>query len=91
MVRDISITQARHELTEFPKRLAKDPGPIAITRRGKPVLALLPWEFYESLIETLEIMADPKLMQMLRADIDAIKQGKKIKAVSWEGAKKNLI
>ena len=59
MIRDIPITTARHELTSLPERLERDPGAVAITRRGKPVLAVMPWELYEALIETLEILGIP--------------------------------
>jgi prevent-host-death family protein len=52
MIRDIPITTARHEITSLPERLEKDPGAVAITRRGKPVLAVMPWELYEALMET---------------------------------------
>ena len=48
MHKDIPMTEARHELTSLPERLAKEPGAIAVTRRGKPVLAVMPWDLYES-------------------------------------------
>ena len=44
MTKDIPITEARHELTSLPERLADQDGAVAITRRGKPVLAIMPWE-----------------------------------------------
>jgi hypothetical protein len=31
---------------------------VTITRRVRLVLAVLPWEFYESIIETLDILGD---------------------------------
>jgi len=87
MLNDIPITEARHELTSLPERLAKNPGAVTLTRRGKPVLAVMPWGFYESLMETMEIMSDEKLMSMLRRGIRDVRQGK---GVSWEKAKKDL-
>lgn len=87
---DIPITQARHQLTSMPGRLAKDKGAVAITRRGKPVLAMMPWDLYESIIETLEIMEDKELMDVLRKDIQALKQGKKIKTTPLEKVKQKL-
>jgi hypothetical protein len=35
-----------------------------ITRRGQPVLAVLPWEFYESITET------PKALRASLEDLD---------------------
>ncbi len=75
MLKDIPITEARHEITSLPERLAKTPGAIAVTRRGKPVLAIMPWDLYESIIETLEILGDQELMSALRQGIKDIEEG----------------
>lgn len=87
MPKEIPITQARHELTSLPKRLAKEPRAVAVTRRGKAVLAVMPWELYESIVETLEIMGDEGLMATLRQGIKEIGEGK---GISWEEAKGEL-
>jgi prevent-host-death family protein len=87
MLKDIPITEARHELTSLPERLAKEPGAIPVTRRGKPVLAILPWEFYESLMETLEIIGDESFMKTLRQGIKEAGEGR---GIPWEKAKKQL-
>jgi antitoxin YefM len=76
MLKDIPITEARHEITSLPERLAKSPGAIAVTRRGKPVLAIMPWDLYESIVETLEILGDQDLMAALRQGIKEIEEGK---------------
>lgn len=86
-MKDLPITEARHELTSLPRRLGKTNGAVTVTRRGKPVLAILPWEFFESIIETLEVMADRSLMESLRQGIRELKAGK---GISWERAKKEL-
>ena len=63
---ELTITKARHALLDLPERLAKTPDKaVSITRRGRPVLALLPWELYESLIETLEVLSDPAHAQAI--------------------------
>jgi prevent-host-death family protein len=87
MYKDIPITEARHELTSLPERLAKEPGAVAVTRRGKPVLAVMPWELYESIVETLEIMGDKDLMAALRKSIKEAEEGK---TISWETVKAKL-
>jgi antitoxin YefM len=76
MLKDIPITEARHEITSLPERLAKSPGAVAVTRRGKPVLAIMPWDFYESIVETLEILGDQDLMAALRQGIRDIEADK---------------
>ncbi len=72
-MKDITISKARDELTSLPKKLSKNHETVAVTRRGKPVLAIMPWELYESVVETLEIMGDEKLMTSLRESIKDIK------------------
>jgi antitoxin YefM len=87
MRKELPITEARHALTSLPERLAEDPGTVAITRRGKPVLAVMPWDLYESIAETLEIMGDDELMAALRQGIKEIEAGK---GVSWQQVKREL-
>jgi antitoxin YefM len=87
MLKDMPITTARHELTALPEILEKDPGAVTITRRGKPVLAVLPWDMYETLLETLEVLGDPELMEALRQSLQEIEAGQ---AIPWEDAKRTL-
>ena len=46
-----------------------------MTRRGKPVLALMPWELFESIVETMEIMGDAEMMETLRRSIRDVQEG----------------
>ena len=87
MVKDMPITTARHELTSLPGLLEKDPGAVTITRRGKPVLAVLPWEMYETLLETLDVLGDPELMEALQHSLQEIEAGQ---TMDWEDAKRAL-
>jgi antitoxin YefM len=86
-MKDIPITEARHELTSLPERLVEEPGAVAVTRRGKPVLAILPWDLYESILETLEILGDKEQMAALRKGIEEITKGK---GIPWEKARRPL-
>ena len=60
---------------------------VTITRRGRPVLAVMPWEFYESIVETLEILGDPQMVTALRESLEDLKRGR---VVSHAEAKKRL-
>ncbi len=40
------------------------------------MLAILAWEDYEALVETLDIMGDPEAMEQLRVSAEQIKAGK---------------
>jgi PHD/YefM family antitoxin component YafN of YafNO toxin-antitoxin module len=60
---------------------------VEVTRRGKPVLAVMPWDLYEAIAETLEVMGDEHLLAGLRQSIREIEQGK---TISWDEAKQEL-
>ena len=64
MSHTLSIMEARKQLTSLPETLVHNGqlDVLEITRRGKPVLAVLPWELYEAVSETLEVMGDKELM-----------------------------
>jgi antitoxin YefM len=83
------IIEARRKLTSLPEQFEEEEGleVVAVTRRGRPVLAVMPWEFYESLTETLEVIGDEELMKQLRQSIAELKAGK---AIPWHEAKREL-
>ncbi len=87
IIHKIPIIKAREKLTSLPEELEQNPGAITVTRHGEPVLAILPWALYESLVETLEILGDEELMAALRRSIREADEGK---AISWKRAKKEL-
>ncbi len=84
---EITMVDARRDLTKLPERLESRAGPVTVTRRGKPVLAIMAWEDYEAILETLEILSDKDAVQQLRRSIREVKSGK---AIPWEKAKGRL-
>jgi antitoxin YefM len=82
-----SISEIREEITRLPEHFAQEPEAIAVTRHGKPVMAILPWELYESLMETLEVMSDPELMAAFRQGVKELEEGK---GRPWEEVKRDL-
>ena len=48
---------------------------VALTRHGKPVLAVMPWDLFESIMETMEIMGDVDMMAALRQGIEDVREG----------------
>ena len=84
----LTISEARRALLDLPERLSRLPErAVTITRRGRPVLAVMPWEFYESLVETLDVLSDPDMASELRASLDDLKHGR---LIGNEEAKKRL-
>ena len=89
MTRTMPIIEARKRLTSLPEEFEKEPETeaVAVTRRGRPVLALMSWDVYESIVETLEIMGDSGLMADLRRGIREAEEGR---TIPWERVKKDL-
>jgi prevent-host-death family protein len=59
----MTVTQAQ---SQFP-RLCRQSRRVLVTRRDKPVSVLLPIADYEALMETMDLLSDPKAMKLLRA------------------------
>ena len=83
------IIEVRKRLTALPEELEHEPlaVAVAVTRRGKPVLALMTWDLYESIVETLEIMGDEDLMAALRKGLNQADQDE---TVAWDTVKAEL-
>jgi antitoxin YefM len=77
MIKTMPIAQVRKELNQFPDMFAAEPeaSALAVTRRGKPVLALMPWALYEGISETLAVLGDEALAEALREGIRQLDMG----------------
>ena len=59
----MTVTKAQSGLP----KLCRSKKAVLITTHNKPVSVLLPMEDYEALIETMDLLANPKAMRTLRA------------------------
>ena len=88
MQKELSIVEARNRLTQLPEFLEQEEAhSVTITRRGKPVLAVMSYDLFDSILETLEVMSDPELMAQLRQSIREADEGK---LVEWETVKQEM-
>ena len=71
----MAITEARKKFMKLPDQAAKDQI-LAVTRRNKEVMAVMSWELYEGLLETIEVLSDPELIKHLRTAMDDVKAGR---------------
>jgi prevent-host-death family protein len=85
MAKYLPITEARQKLLELPDEIIDEP--VIITKHGKPVMAAMSYEQFESLLETLSILSDAKFAQRLQ---ESIAQAERGEAISWEDAKVKL-
>ncbi|MCK9459015.1 MAG: type II toxin-antitoxin system Phd/YefM family antitoxin [Proteobacteria bacterium] len=75
---EMSMSEARKALATLTDEMTTRSPAVAITRRGKPVLAVMNWELYESIVETLEVMADDEMAAALRASLREVAQGRTV-------------
>jgi prevent-host-death family protein len=87
MINTMSLKDLRPGLPKVIKRIDDRLDRYVITKRGKPVVVMLSIDDYESLMETLDILADPKAMAGLKAGEADVRQGK---TRSWEDVKRSL-
>jgi PHD/YefM family antitoxin component YafN of YafNO toxin-antitoxin module len=83
------MNEARRRLAQLLDDLTQGAHPdvAIITDCGAPVLAILPWEVYDSMLETLEILGDPEQMSELRRGMQDVTEGH---TESWETVKARL-
>ncbi len=90
MESSMPIMEVRKQLTKLPQAFAEAQGTapvVSVTKRGKPVMALMSWEMYEAMVETLEVIGDEDLLKSLKKSIREIKAGK---LISLSAVKKEL-
>ncbi len=92
--RTLSISEAQKELTRLPEQFEEGSEAVTVTRYGKPVMTILPYSTYKSLLEaiealqeTIEILQDKDLMSAFHESVEALQRGE---TVDWEDAKREL-
>jgi len=87
MVNTVTLKALRPELPKVIDRIDGKMDRYVVTKRGKPVVVMLSIEDYESLLETLDILADPDAMAGIRKGEADIRRGK---TRSWASVKASL-
>jgi len=86
MVKQLSISETRKRITSLEDDLSFN-DTISVTNHGKEVFALLRWDTYESIAETLDIISDEALYNDLKI---GIKQFENDSLIDFEDFKKSL-
>lgn len=85
-MKTMQLSEARKAFTRLPDELDEEQEALTITRRGKPVLAVLPYAAYEEMVETLETMT------ALSEGVRQVEAGERLEdMLDWESALKGLI
>ena len=83
----LSISEARKKIFDIAKQVQKPGQYFTLTEKGHPTAVVMSAEEYESIMETMEIMGDPKLMSDIKKAEEEYKKGE---YVTWEDLKKDL-
>ncbi len=71
----IDISEARRQLNTLGDRLSTEPV-IYVTRHNKAAFAIVDADYISALVETLEIMCDPKSYAMFQESLQDLRAGR---------------
>jgi prevent-host-death family protein len=72
----LPITKVKKEFLDVTKEMVEEESTITVTKNGMPVGVMMTLERYEGLLETIEILADPKVVKALPASERDFRAGK---------------
>jgi prevent-host-death family protein len=72
----LPLADVKNRLSEVVDRLEREHGRVIITKHGRPAAVVLSIEDLEGLEETLELLADPKVMRRIRKANAELAEGK---------------
>jgi len=75
-VEAISITDAKRHLLQVARNVADTGENTILTKRGKPYVVLMSAAEYESIMETLEILADQETLKDIQESEKDISEGR---------------
>ncbi len=82
----LPVTEFRTRALEAIRRVSRLGDELVITAKGKPTAVLISYDEWESIVETLAIKADKKLMAQIRTSLRFLRRGGKgipLEKISW--------
>jgi PHD/YefM family antitoxin component YafN of YafNO toxin-antitoxin module len=73
----LDISDARRIFSTLDRRLAQE-RVIRVRRHNRDAFVLVDLEYWNALLETLEVLSDPDALKMLQESLDDIRTGKLI-------------
>jgi len=72
----IPITKAKKELLDIIRQLSEEDATFTVTKNGVPVGVLMTPERFEALLETIEILANTKIVKALASSEKDFRDGR---------------
>ena len=76
MTHTITLKELRPDLPKVVERIDKKWERYVVTKHGKPSIVMLSIADYESLMETLDILADPRAVKNLKQGEEDLRKGR---------------
>jgi prevent-host-death family protein len=87
MTHTITLKELRPDLPKVVDKIDGKWERYIVTKHGKPSIVMLSVEDYESLMETLDILTDPKAVKSLKRGEEDLRKGR---TRDWQEIKKRL-
>ena len=75
----MSVSEAKDKLSQLVKKTAETTKPIIISVNGRKEVVLISMEEYDSLMETIEILKDQRLVKKIASSMEDIRKGDVVK------------
>ncbi len=75
MTKSVSLKKLRPKLPKIMEEIDSKMDRFIVTKRGKPIALIMSIDDYESLLETLDVLSDKKLMKRIKQAEKDIKTG----------------
>lgn len=72
----IPVSTAKSQLLNVLRRIEEQHARVVITKNGAPKAVLLPYRDFEGMRETIDILADPAMVQGIRRGLDDFSAGR---------------
>ena len=72
----LPVTKVKRELLDILKTMEEDYATITVTRNGEPVGIMMTPDRYEALLETIEILGNNKILEVLKASNEDYASGR---------------
>ena len=72
----LPVTKVKRELLAILKAMKEDYITVTVTRNGEPVGIMMTPDRYEALLETIDILADNKILKALKTSDTDFKSGR---------------
>ena len=83
----IPVTEFRTHALETIRRVNRLGEEVTITTKGRPTVVLVSYDEWESIVETLAIKQDPRLMSQIKASLNYLRKGGKgipLEKIDWD-------